>query len=374
MKITELNDQIEKFLKDRGAIKVGFNTLETLAGGPPSTDITYILESAKSAITFALLFDKEKIRDYLAKRDFSGHEDDRAALNDKGYKIAKELASWLEEKGYKSKGLIPNNKYRQEIPGWELKLPPPISHRYLAVRSGVGSFGWSGNVGIKGIGTTILLGSVVTEAELTPTDPLPPEEQFCTRCKICTKVCGANLFDKEELTTVTIGGKEFSYSRRRNYIRCFYVCGGLAGYKEGRSWSTWSPGRFPIPDYDDESEEKTEKAIMTNFIRALSKYKKWPKRKDFGEFEGYQNTALPGYKLRLTCGLCQNICFGDSKETAKNYQILQDSGCIIQKENGDILVLPADEAQKVFEEMDRKHKRLYEFLKKKQKVKAPVSN
>jgi len=35
------------------------------------------------------------------------------------------------------------------------------------------------------------------------------------------------------------------------------------------------------------------------------------------------------------------------------------SGCVIQRENGDIVVLPPDEAAEEFEKMDPAHKRLY---------------
>ncbi len=35
-----LEKEIEQFLLDRGAINVGFATLDTLAGGPPSSDLT----------------------------------------------------------------------------------------------------------------------------------------------------------------------------------------------------------------------------------------------------------------------------------------------------------------------------------------------
>jgi hypothetical protein len=37
-----------------GAFKVGIATTETLAGGPASADLTYVLPEAKSAICFAL--------------------------------------------------------------------------------------------------------------------------------------------------------------------------------------------------------------------------------------------------------------------------------------------------------------------------------
>jgi len=62
----------------------------------------------------------------------------------------------LKERGYDSKAVISNNNYKKEIKNWKATMPPRLSHRYIAVASGVGSFGWSGNVGIKGIGATLL--------------------------------------------------------------------------------------------------------------------------------------------------------------------------------------------------------------------------
>jgi len=153
--ITTLNKEIEDFLFKKGAVKVGFATLETLAGGPPSTDITYILPEAKSAINFALPFDKQKIRDFLAKKE----------------------------------------------------------------------------------------------------------------------------------------------------------------------------------------------------------------RTDYG-VEGYENIALPGYNLHLTCGLCQSVCFGDPKETAEAYKMLTNAGCVIQTPGGDILALAPEEAEKKFNSFPRKHRRLYVEPKK----------
>lgn len=55
-------------------------------------------------------------------------------------------------------------------------MHPPISHRYLAIRSGIGHFGDSGNIITNEYGSAIVLASVVTDAELIPTDSLPEEE------------------------------------------------------------------------------------------------------------------------------------------------------------------------------------------------------
>jgi hypothetical protein len=72
-------------------------------------------------------------------------------------------------------------------------------------------------------------------------------------------------------------------------------------------------------------------------------------------------------ETKLTCGNCQLICWGDPKETAENYRILTNSGCVLQKENGDIIVLPHEEAELEFNKMNPKHQRLYykEINKKK---------
>ena len=60
-----LNEIIKEFLLEKGAIKVGFANKETLAGGPPSIDLDYRLEGAKSAISFALPMNRDHIRLFL---------------------------------------------------------------------------------------------------------------------------------------------------------------------------------------------------------------------------------------------------------------------------------------------------------------------
>src|SRR5271157_1290258 len=55
-----------------------------------------------------------------------------------------------------------------------------------------------------------------------------------------------------EKVTVTLGGKEFSYGKRRNNSRCLLVCIGLTGLDASGKWSTWSPGHFKIPENDED--------------------------------------------------------------------------------------------------------------------------
>ncbi len=341
---------IEDFLRERGALKVGFANRESLAGGPPSADLDYILPGARSAVSFALPLDRDKIRAYLAKEDHTGHEQDNFDTNVRSSRTAKALAVRLEEEGMQSKRVISNNVYRTELEGWELEMHPDLSHRYVAAASGVGSFGWSGNIGIRGYGAAVILGTVVTRAELEPTVPEAEGEGFCDRCMRCVAACPSGMFSGSEETSVTLGGRTFTFSRRNSYLPCQFVCGGFTGLHPSGKWSTWSPGRYAITG--------DEKQMAETFFRAVGNYSRWPART--GGTEGYVNVALSDVSLHLTCGNCQIICWGDHAETRENYRLLKRSGCVVQHENGDVEVLPAREAQKVFSSMEKEHRSLYE--------------
>ncbi len=54
----DLNSLVLEYPLLEGAIKSGIATLETLAGGPPSIDLNYVLPGAKSAIVFSLAMDQ----------------------------------------------------------------------------------------------------------------------------------------------------------------------------------------------------------------------------------------------------------------------------------------------------------------------------
>lgn len=343
-----LNKLIEEFLLERGALKVGVATLETLEGGPPSADITYRMDNARSAISFALPMNKDAIRLFLSKKDRGPHEEDNLATNLRSKELSWELARMLKDEGHAAKGCAANLKYRTEIPNWQVNLLPDISHRYMAVRSGVGSYGWSGNVGVRGHGTAVILGTTVTDAELDPTPPETEEESFCDRCKLCAKACAGGMMHEDEEMETTIGGECFRHAARKHYTLCHFVCGGFTGLHKSGKWSTWSPGRFKIPDYRDGEK------LGAEFFRAVGLYSKRPKLPG-----GYTNPALARETIYMTCGNCQIVCFGNKEKTAKNLKLLRGSGCVLQRPDGSLYALPPDEAAIVFEEMDPEHKKLY---------------
>ena len=90
-----LEEEIRQFLMERGAISVGFANLDTLAGGPPSSDLTYKLPKARSAVSFTMPYDRDKIRAYLGKQNYLDFETHNIDLNIKITKIAESLQKWL---------------------------------------------------------------------------------------------------------------------------------------------------------------------------------------------------------------------------------------------------------------------------------------
>ncbi len=114
---------------------------------------------------------------------------------------------------------------------------------------------------------------------------------------------------------------------------------------------------------------------MRTLTLAVNNFLKWPDIEIHGKFDTSEfkddkeiSEALGDIKdkmikmiedVKLTCGNCQLICWGDPKETKENYNLLTNSGCVIQKENGTIVVLPPEKAEEVFNAMNRKHKKIY---------------
>jgi epoxyqueuosine reductase QueG len=250
--MVELTKTLKEMALTLGAFKVGIATTKTLLGGPPSADLTYVLPEAKSAVCIALAFDQSLIDPFFRKVDHESLETNKVQITTLATGIVLEMANFLQHSGYKAVPQAANFAYRRDTENLLLDLHPPISHRYLAVRSGIGHFGYSGNIITKEYGSAIVLVSVVTNAELIPTDSLPEEENYCDECKLCLSVCSSGYVDPVEKVTVTLGGKEFSYGKRRSNCRCLFVCGGLTGLNATGKWSTWSPGRFKIPEKDED--------------------------------------------------------------------------------------------------------------------------
>lgn len=331
-----------------GACAVGIATTETLAGGPESTDMAQLLPGAKSAVSFAYALDRDAIERYLSKKDRVPHERNNIDVNNLASGAALNLAGYIEMKGHQAVPVIANNYYRSDTPGGLLDMLPDISLRYLAVRSGVGCFGLSGNVIVPEHGATVILGAVITTAKFDPTPPLPPEKNYCDGCKMCMAACASGTMDPETKTTVTMGGERFEYSQRRSYLRCEYVCGGFTGLHPSGRWSTWSPGRFEIPEEDE--------AFGPALMNGLAKYSQWP------PMEGGYYHSLSPYKMYFTCGNCQLVCHPQKEERKRRYKMLLEGGVIVQNRDGSLEAVTPQEARQRMEAMDPQRRAAYEDI------------
>jgi epoxyqueuosine reductase len=335
-----------EYVKCEGAFTAGIATRESLAGGPTSTDLSYVMPDARSAVVFALALDPTPIPDYLAKRDRLTYEAEYNKVNSISSGIAVKLSGFLDQRGFPAVPLAANDVYREDSPLGRFDMFPPVSLRYLAVASGVGSLGLSGNVLDQTHGAGIILGAVITAADLTPTDPLEDEDNYCDGCRLCMAACASDLMDPEEKTDVTLGGKIFSYSRRRSYLRCQYVCGGYTGLHASGKWSTWSPGRFPVPEDDD--------AFLPLLLAGVEKYSQRP------EGKGGRYHSLMDNKLYTTCGNCQIVCHPDKKERKRRYRLLAEGGVVIQHPDGSLEAMDPEQARRHLASTPDERRTVYE--------------
>jgi len=198
-------------------------------------------------------------------------------------------------------------------------------------------------------GAAIILGSVVTDAQLVPTEPLPAEDNYCDECRLCLSACASGLMHPNEKATVTLGGVEFSYARRQSYNRCDYVCGGFAGLSRSGKWSTWSPARFPIPENDEEFLDALRAAVKPYVYRPKPGI-------------GFYHPLLPGNKGQMTCGHCQLICHPDKDVRTMRFKMLTEAGVVIQLEDGSLKAVLPEEAREHLSAMSPEVRTLYENI------------
>jgi epoxyqueuosine reductase QueG len=347
----KLSRIVREFVRIEGACAAGIATLETLAGGPPSADLTYVLPGAKSAVSFAVAIDPAPIAPYLMKKDRLALERAFIQANVSASGIALHLANYLNQKGYPSVPVAANNVFRPTEQATSSgymadSYYPDIAHRYLAVRSGVGHLGLSGNLLTRKQGAAVILGTTVTSAQLIPTAPLPPEENYCDECRLCMAACVAKFMSQRKKTSVHLGGFEATYAGRRDYGRCDVVCSGFTGLHSSGKWSTWSPGRFAIPESDAELRSANE--------RMQRAHAKWP------ESEGGRYFFYMDDKLRVSCANCQLVCCPDKDERKTRYKLLTGAGVVIQHADGSRAAVSRETADRMLASMSASRRSLYE--------------
>ena len=323
--------RLKSLARGLGADLVGITTKDLLIDGPPPADPRYLLPSAKSVISFALCLDRDNVQDFISKKAWRPHCENRKAIVQKLYMIGDNLTKKLRSEGYEALNVDINNNYRPEETAKDVTemtaFHPDFSHRYGALASGIGRLGWSGNLLTREYGALVELGSVLTSAALRPDPPIPDEYHPCDRCKMCSLVCPVEMIQPKASIKVTVAGITETISCKRPNTCCWIGCTGYEGLSTSQSWSNWSPYRLgrslPV-------EKKDLDALC------ISLQKKDPQMQDAANsFNNYRQAVFdPDWFYYTVCGFCRGVCVPTRKDRLANRKLIINSGTAALKLDG----------------------------------------
>ena len=180
--------EIEKKATRLGAVAVGVCSIESLLKAN-AVDPT-VLASAKTILVIAC----GHSRAALDSKNLQVKQNDTMATYEKVRTISKELAMTLEGQGYSALAIPPF--LPMDMSDGKYGMVGSVDLRRAAVEAGIGSYGKSGLVLMKGFGPRMRLGAVLTSAPLKLTKKrakfLCPEE-----CQICLSGCPGKALSGE---------------------------------------------------------------------------------------------------------------------------------------------------------------------------------
>ncbi len=332
-----IETRIKSFAMSLGADLAGITTTGTLADGPPSADPRYLLPTANSVISFALSLDRNLVRDFISKKSWRPHCENRKAIAQTLYTIGDGLVERLRSEGYEAVNVELNNNYRPEKDAADItemtEFDPDFSHRYAALAAGIGRLGWSGNLLTKEYGALVELGSVLTSATLTSDTPIPDEKHPCDKCKMCSLVCPVEMVQPKASTQITVAGVTEIISRKRPNTCCWIGCTGYEGLASSGTWSNWSPFRL------GRSLPKDKKELD---LLCISLQKADPQMQVDNSFNDYRQAVFdPDWFYYTVCGFCRSVCVPSRGERLANRKLIINSGAAALRLDGSHVV--ADE-------------------------------
>ncbi len=358
----ELEEKIKDFARKSGAKIVGIAGPDRI-DGPPSLDPAYELRGAKSIVALVLSLNVDAIYEFFGKVSPLPHNIDQAKINQRMYRISREVADYIVSLGYKAKAVAPNNNYRRCLDPFATR--PTFSHRFGAVVAGVGNFGLSGNVVTKEYGSAVVLGSVVTSARLK-SDPAPPArfvmDNRCKTCKLCDKSCTMGMFREDEEEYLLLNGVLHARGKRDNLDFCNAPCFGMHAISRDKKWTNW--GQHWIKEWTDSQPDPHLRAEIRKTFMGLGTgdatirfqaivhagrdlyprelledflpdYEQLPKDENervkilLKALERMGSKGLERDPNLVTCSQCMLVCGPDFDETKKRYDLLASSGYVV---------------------------------------------
>lgn len=361
-----LEGKIKAFLQEQGVEVAGIAGPESL-DGPPSLDPAYTLPGARSIVSMALPMKAAAIHDFLGKKTPVPHNLDQTESNQRMHRIGARLADYIGTLGYGAAVVPPNNTYRRSPDVYAMH--PSFSHRFGAIAAGIGGHGWSGNVMTEAYGASIYLGTVVTDAHLE-SDPARYSsrhfvDNYCAKCRRCSRVCVAGMFEAGEEEYVLLNGRLHPRGRRRDIDLCNAACFGLHSLSQDRKWTTW--GHHWIRDWTENPPREADHAkvrrtmlakggstgdstprydiirkvgahlhpeemvdrYLSSHSRNPGEAEELPRLLEWANELGVLGADRFGDSRILTCGHCALICGPTLDEKAKRYNRLIRGGLVV---------------------------------------------
>lgn len=322
-----VESQIKSLAIRSGASLCGIASAGRLKSGPPSADPTYVMPEARSVVSYAIAFDYEILAKFMAKEHFDPFVRHKKDLESRLYTVGDALVAELEASGHKAHLVSINSVYRPEPgvtdPSEARAMIPDFSLRYGAVAAGLGRLGWSGNVMTAEYGATVVLGAVITDAELAE-DPLLAENP-CDKCMACVRVCPTDMIKRGESVTVEMFGLTDEIAVKRTNNACYMGCTDYHGLSPDGRWSNWSPyrqdGGLPQDDADLDKACDSSRKLDPNNAKFFDK--------PYREF-----ITDPDEKLHSPCGFCSYICAGAAPQRHGTRVRIQKSGITVLRPSG----------------------------------------
>ena len=196
-------DQLREICREAGADDVGFVEIERAEIADQRDDIIRYFPHTKTLISFVCRMNREPIRSTarsVANLEFH-HSGDH--VNE----VSGRIVSALEKRGIRA--INPSMGFPMEMDRFPGKIWV-VSHKTVAVAAGLGRMGIHRNVIQPKFGNFILLGTVLTEAEVSQhTQPI--EYNPCLECKLCVAACPTGAISPD-------GDFNFSACYTHNYL------------------------------------------------------------------------------------------------------------------------------------------------------------